>query len=70
MPTPTARRPPASATSFLALERILTLDEAAAIVGISKDSLRRHHAHLIRRLSPRRVGLKLRDVLQIGVPAE
>jgi hypothetical protein len=66
MPQPTARRPPASATSTLALEKIVTLAEAAELAGISKDSLRRHHAHLIRRLSPRRVGVKLRDVLSIG----
>jgi hypothetical protein len=70
MPTPTTRRPPGSATSFYALEKIVTIDEAAEIAGISRDSIRRHHSHLIRRLSPRRVGLRLRDVLQIGVPAE
>jgi hypothetical protein len=70
MPTPTTRRSPGSATSVYALEKIVTIDEAAEIAGISRDSIRRHHSHLIRRLSPRRVGLRLRDVLQIGVPAE
>jgi predicted transcriptional regulator of viral defense system len=66
MPQPITRRQSAVATNALALERILTLDEAAELAGISKDSLRRHYSHLIRRLSPRRVGMKLRDALAIG----
>jgi hypothetical protein len=49
------------------LDRILSLDEVAAFAGVSRDSLRRHHAHLIRRLSPGRVGHPgLRDALAIG----
>jgi hypothetical protein len=50
------------------LERMLTLDEVAEFRGLSKDGIRRHYAHLIRRLSPRRVGMKLRDALTIGNP--
>jgi hypothetical protein len=57
-----SRGPP---TAF-ELERMLTLDEVAEFRGLSKDSVRRHYGHLIRRLSPRRVGMKLRDVLTIG----
>jgi hypothetical protein len=56
-----ARGPPG-----LELERMLTLDETAELSGLSTDTLRRRYAHLIRRLSPRRVGMKLRDVLTIG----
>jgi hypothetical protein len=57
-----ARGPPTA----LELERWLTLDEVAEFLGLSEDSIRRHHGHLIRRLSPRRVGMKLRDALTIG----
>jgi hypothetical protein len=48
------------------LERVLPLDEAAVLTGLSQDSLRRHYKHLILHLSPRRVGIRLRDVLTIG----
>ena len=51
---------------LLELEKIISLNEAAALSGISIDGLRRHYPHLIRKLSPRRVGVKLRDVLAIG----
>jgi hypothetical protein len=47
-------------------DRMLSLNEACVLVGLSRDSLRRHHAHLIRRLSPGRVGVRLRDALSIG----
>jgi hypothetical protein len=47
---------------------MLTLDEVAEFRGLSKDGIRRHYSHLIRRLSPRRVGIKLRDALTIGDP--
>jgi hypothetical protein len=46
------------------LQRMLTLDEVAEFRGLSK--VRRHYGHLIRRLSPRRVGMTLRDALTIG----
>jgi hypothetical protein len=57
-----ARRSP----SALELERMLTLDEVAEFRGLSKDGIRRYYPHLIRRLSPRRVGMTLRDALTIG----
>ena len=47
-------------------ERIITLAEAAQLTGLSEDSLRRHYASLFRRLSPRRIGMKLRDAPTIG----
>jgi hypothetical protein len=50
------------------LERMLSINEAAVLVGLSPYSLRRHHRHLIRRLTPGRVGIRLRDVLSIGNP--
>src|SRR5262245_24272086 len=56
-----ARGPPE-----LSLEAIITLPEVSAITGLSVDSLKRHHAHLIRRLSPRRIGMKLKDAIGLG----
>lgn len=49
-------------------ERIISLVEAAAIAGISPDTLRRRYGHLIIHISPRRRGIRLRDVLSIGQP--
>lgn len=58
-----------SLSAELKTERFITIAEAAALTGLSEDSLRRHHSHLIRRLSPRRLGMKLGDVLSIGEAA-
>jgi hypothetical protein len=60
-----ARGPP----SELQLEAVLTLREASEVTGLSADTLKRHYGNLIRRLSPRRLGIKLRDVLAIGSAA-
>jgi hypothetical protein len=51
--------------TWLELERVLALGEVERITGISKDTLQRHHADKIVRLSPRRRGMKLRDALAI-----
>lgn len=51
--------------TWLDLERVVNLNVAAKIRGVSRDTIRRHHAHLIRELSPRRKGMKLRDVLNV-----
>jgi hypothetical protein len=63
-----ARPTDSTATEFSAIElvRVVSLTEAARLLNISTDGLRRHHAHLIRRMSPRRIGMRLRDVLDIG----
>jgi hypothetical protein len=47
-------------------ERVLTLALVSELTGLSEDSLKRHYARLIRRLSPRRLGMKLKDALAIG----
>jgi hypothetical protein len=57
-----ARGPP----SELQLEAVLSLREASQVTGLSVDSLKRHYSSVIRRLSPRRLGIKLKDVLAIG----
>ena len=50
----------------LQLERVVSLAEASELTGLSIDSLKRHYAGSILRLSPRRLGMRLRAVLEIG----
>ena len=50
----------------LELDRTLPISEVAVLVGLSQHTLRRHYRHLIRRLTPGRVGIRLRDALAIG----
>ena len=52
----------------LELLRVLPVEQAAEIAGISKDTLRRNHPEIIIKLSTRRVGVRLRDALAIGRP--
>jgi hypothetical protein len=47
------------------LDRIVSLDEAVRLSTLSRDGWRRYHADKLIRLSPRRVGVRLRDVLQL-----
>jgi hypothetical protein len=49
--------------SALELERHISVPEAAALKGISSDTFRRHFSHLIRKVSPRRRTVKVRDLL-------
>jgi len=48
------------------LARIAPLTEAARLAGVSKDTLQRHHSDKILRLSPRRLGMRVGDALQLG----
>jgi hypothetical protein len=50
--------------SALELERQISVSEAAKIKGISPDTFKRHYTHLIRKSSPRRATVKLRDLLE------
>jgi hypothetical protein len=52
--------------SWLELERVLPLSAVTEITSLSHDSLIRHHKEKIVELSPRRRGMKLRNVLAIG----
>jgi hypothetical protein len=47
----------------LALARIVTLREASELAGVSPDTLKRRHPTKIIRLSPRRLGMRVRDAL-------
>jgi hypothetical protein len=49
--------------SALELEKHVSVPEAAEIKGISPDTFKRHYPHLIRKQSPRRNTVKLRDLL-------
>jgi len=53
----------------LELERIITLREAHEISGLSPDCWRDNYPDLIIQLSPRRQGIKLKHVLNVGQPA-
>jgi hypothetical protein len=53
----------ASRLSARELETIISVAEAAKLRGISRDTFIRHYPKLIRKLSTRRNGVKLRDAL-------
>jgi len=64
MTTPTDNRfklPPA-----LELDRIISVQEAEEVSSLSVDSWKRHHADKLVELSPRRLGVRLRDALMLG----
>jgi hypothetical protein len=52
----------------IALERIVSLREASELSSLSEDTLRRRYSAKLIKLSPRRTGMRLRDVLAIGNP--
>ena len=47
----------------LELEQIVSLQRAEKLSGLSSDSWKRHHQDKIIELSPRRLGVRLRDAL-------
>jgi len=57
------RGPPLEWGDWIELERHVSVPEAARIKGISPDTFKRHYSHLIRKPSPRRCTVKLRDLL-------
>jgi hypothetical protein len=46
------------------LEKHISVPEAAALKGISRDTFKRHYSAIIRHPSPRRSTVKLRDLLR------
>jgi hypothetical protein len=54
---------PLERPDWIELEKHVSVPEAARIKGISPDTFKRHYPHLIRRPSPRRCTVKLRDLL-------
>jgi hypothetical protein len=51
------------ALTALELESYKSPKESADIKNISEDTFRRHYAHIIEKVSPRRDGVKLRKLL-------
>jgi hypothetical protein len=51
------------------LLQIISMPEAERLSGLSHDTLKRRHSSKIIRLSPRRVGMRLIDVLSLGEAA-
>jgi hypothetical protein len=52
--------------TWLELERVLELPEVEEITSLSVDSIKRHHRDKLVNLSPRRLGMKLRNALAIA----
>ena len=52
----------------LELEQIVSLQKAEKLSGLSTDSWKRHHSDKIIEMSPRRLGVRLRDALMLKPP--
>jgi hypothetical protein len=66
MPTPTTAD--FKLSPELELDRIISLQEAAKVSSLSRDSWIRHHSDKVVELSPRRLGVRLRDALMLAPP--
>lgn len=55
----------AAEPSWLELHRIVSLQEASRLSGMSPDTLKRRYAAKIIQLSPRRLGMRVRDALRL-----
>ena len=66
MPTPAADD--FKLPSALELDQIISLQEAKKLSSLSVDSWKRHHADKVVELSPRRLGVRLRDALMLHEP--
>ena len=61
------RGPPLEPTpDWVELQRIVDLKKASSLSGLSVDSLKRHHSDRIINLSPRRLGMRVRDALSLN----
>jgi hypothetical protein len=49
----------------LELARVVSLAEAARLAGISEDTIKRNHRDKILQLSQRRLGMRIRDALNL-----
>jgi hypothetical protein len=55
--------------SWIELQRFVTIEEAVRLSGLSRDTLLRRHGDKIKRISMRRLGIRLCDALQLSNPA-
>jgi hypothetical protein len=51
------------------LDRIISLSKAVEVSSLSHDGWKRHYPDKLIRLSPRRIGVRLRDALMLAKPA-
>jgi hypothetical protein len=51
---------------FLRLKRIASLKEVMKLTGLSLDTIKRNYRDRIIRLSPRRLGMRVEDALQLA----
>jgi predicted HTH domain antitoxin len=63
---PAARKNPFKLPEHLELERIVSLDDAAKVAGLSKDVLAEQLRDKIIQLSPRRQGIRLKHALRLA----
>lgn len=54
--------------SALELDRIISMQEAEEVSSLSANSWKRHHHDKLVELSPRRLGVRLRDALMLRKP--
>jgi hypothetical protein len=59
---PQSGRPP----TWLELEAVKGMPEAEEVTSLSEDTLKRTYPHYVVRLSDRRVGMKLKHILEIA----
>ena len=50
----------------LALDRVASMAEAEEFTSLSKDTLKRRYPDLIEQLSPRRRGMRVRNLIKIA----
>lgn len=51
------------------LDRIVSLEQAAELCSLSADTIKRRHPGKLVQLSPRRVGVRVRDALMLSETA-
>jgi hypothetical protein len=61
---------PTGELSEIELNRIVPLSEAAHLMSLSEDSIKRHFRHLLIQVSTRRLGMRVKHALRIEGVAE
>jgi hypothetical protein len=60
----------AAAFSPLELVKLIPVRRAAELNDMHEDSFRKNFPHLVRKISPRKAGVTLRDALELPPPPE
>lgn len=58
---------PLTPADWIELRRVVSLQEAARLSGMSTDTIKRRHRNKIINLSPRRRGMRLGDALSLSI---